>query len=218
MPGRAVGLSVPECAVYDDVLPSDRAAYASEHAPPRPIFGSRSRLPSLAVSTEGRPPERRSGARNFRNRQMKWAQERRKALAKRPQPAVRRPESRAIPQIRFSDSGWQTIGRAAMQHQIPAGELVRADALALAEDRPDALPDAFERRFLARGRRGDAGGRSRPCRGRLRRRVQGRNATARRARGRWTGCAATRALPGLPTKTAARSGHGVGRIKFPCVA
>ena len=50
---------------------------------------------------------------------------------------VRRPHS-----IRFSDPEWNLIGRAAMRHGIPAGELVRAGALALAEDRLGASPPA----------------------------------------------------------------------------
>ena len=43
---------------------------------------------------------------------------------------ARRPRS-----IRFADSEWNLIGQAAMRHGIPAGELARAGALALAEDR-----------------------------------------------------------------------------------
>ena len=50
---------------------------------------------------------------------------------------VRRPHS-----IRFSDSEWNLIGRAAMRHGTPAGELVRSGALALAEDRLGASPPA----------------------------------------------------------------------------
>ena len=42
--------------------------------------------------------------------------------------------------IRFSDSEWQVIERAATRHGIPAGELVRAGALALAEDRLGEAP------------------------------------------------------------------------------
>ncbi len=49
--------------------------------------------------------------------------------------AARRPRS-----IRFSDSEWNLIERAAARHGIPAGELVRAGALALAEDRLGESP------------------------------------------------------------------------------
>ncbi len=51
--------------------------------------------------------------------------------------AARQPRS-----IRFSDSEWQVIERAATRHGIPAGELVRAGALALAEDRLGEAPPA----------------------------------------------------------------------------
>ena len=50
---------------------------------------------------------------------------------------ARRPRS-----IRFSDSEWELVERAAARHGIPAGELVRAGALALAEDRLGEHPPA----------------------------------------------------------------------------
>jgi len=50
---------------------------------------------------------------------------------------ARRPRS-----IRFADSEWNLIGQAALRHGIPAGELVRAGALALAEDRLGEPPPA----------------------------------------------------------------------------
>ena len=53
------------------------------------------------------------------------------------QSAARQPRS-----IRFSDSEWQVIERAATRHGIPPGELVRAGALALAEDRLAESPPA----------------------------------------------------------------------------
>ena len=43
---------------------------------------------------------------------------------------ARRPHS-----IRFSDSEWSLIARAAARHGLSAGELVRSGALAVAEDR-----------------------------------------------------------------------------------
>jgi len=43
---------------------------------------------------------------------------------------ARRPRS-----IRFSDSEWKLIERAAARHGIPAGELIRSGALAAAENR-----------------------------------------------------------------------------------
>ena len=50
---------------------------------------------------------------------------------------TRRPRS-----IRFADSEWNLIEQAALRHGIPAGELVRAGALALAEDRLGESPPA----------------------------------------------------------------------------
>ena len=50
---------------------------------------------------------------------------------------ARRPHS-----IRFSDSEWDLIERAAARHGIPAGELVRSGAIALAEDRLGEAPPA----------------------------------------------------------------------------
>ena len=50
---------------------------------------------------------------------------------------ARRPRS-----IRFADSEWNVIEQAALRHGIPAGELIRKAALALAEDRLGASPPA----------------------------------------------------------------------------
>ena len=50
---------------------------------------------------------------------------------------ARRPRS-----IRFADSEWKLIEQAALRHGIPAGELVRTGALALAEDRLGESPPA----------------------------------------------------------------------------
>ncbi len=50
---------------------------------------------------------------------------------------ARRPRS-----IRFADSEWKLVEQAALRHGIPAGELVRAGALALAEDRLGESPPA----------------------------------------------------------------------------
>ena len=50
---------------------------------------------------------------------------------------ARRPRS-----IRFADSEWNLIEQAALRHGIPAGELVRTGALALAEDRLGESPPA----------------------------------------------------------------------------
>ena len=50
---------------------------------------------------------------------------------------ARRPRS-----IRFADSEWSLIHQAALRHGIPAGQLVRAGALALAEDRLGESPQA----------------------------------------------------------------------------
>ena len=50
---------------------------------------------------------------------------------------ARRPHS-----VRFSDAEWNLIERASARHGIPAGELVRAGATALAEDRLGEAPPA----------------------------------------------------------------------------
>ncbi len=50
---------------------------------------------------------------------------------------TRRPHS-----IRFSDSEWRLIEKAATRHGVPVGELVRAGALAIAEDRLGEAPSA----------------------------------------------------------------------------
>ena len=50
---------------------------------------------------------------------------------------ARRPRS-----IRFADSEWNVIEQAALRHGVPAGELIRKAALALAEDRLGASPPA----------------------------------------------------------------------------
>ncbi len=50
---------------------------------------------------------------------------------------ARRPHS-----IRFSDSEWKLIEKAATRHGVPVGELARAGALAIAEDRLSEAPSA----------------------------------------------------------------------------
>ena len=46
-----------------------------------------------------------------------------------------RSDARKPRSVRFSDSEWSLVERAAARQGIPAGELVRSGALALAEDR-----------------------------------------------------------------------------------
>ena len=46
-----------------------------------------------------------------------------------------RSEARRPRSIRFADSEWNLIEQAALRHGVPAGELVRAGAITLAEDR-----------------------------------------------------------------------------------
>ena len=53
-----------------------------------------------------------------------------------------RGDARQPHSVRFSDSEWNLIERAAARHGIPAGELVRAGAIALAEDRLGEAPPA----------------------------------------------------------------------------
>ena len=53
-----------------------------------------------------------------------------------------RNDARQPHSIRFSDSEWNLIERAAARHGSSAGELVRAGAIALAEDRLGEAPPA----------------------------------------------------------------------------
>ena len=57
-------------------------------------------------------------------------------------PSPNRSDARRPRSIRFADSEWNLIEQAALRHGIPAGELVRAGALALAEDRLGESPPA----------------------------------------------------------------------------
>ena len=57
-------------------------------------------------------------------------------------PSQNRSDARRPRSIRFADSEWNLIGQAALRHGIPAGELVRDGALALAEDRLGESPPA----------------------------------------------------------------------------
>lgn len=57
-------------------------------------------------------------------------------------PSRNRSDARRPRSIRFADSEWNLIEQAALRHGIPAGELVRAGALALAEDRLGESPPA----------------------------------------------------------------------------
>ena len=50
-------------------------------------------------------------------------------------PDENRSDARRSHSIRFSDSEWSLVERAAGRHGIPAAELVRSSALAAAEDR-----------------------------------------------------------------------------------
>lgn len=55
---------------------------------------------------------------------------------------VKRSNTRSPRSIRFSGSEWSLIERAAAQHGIPAGELVRSGAVAAAENRLGERPPA----------------------------------------------------------------------------
>ncbi|MCY4590097.1 MAG: hypothetical protein OXE86_05930 [Alphaproteobacteria bacterium] len=57
-------------------------------------------------------------------------------------PNRKRCDARKPRSIRFADSEWKLVERAAARHGIPAGEVVRAGALALAEDRLGEPPPA----------------------------------------------------------------------------
>ncbi|MDE2978243.1 MAG: hypothetical protein OXU63_12075 [Acidobacteriota bacterium] len=61
----------------------------------------------------------------------------------RSDPVESRGDARRPRSIRFSDSEWSLIERAAARHGVPAGELVRAGALAIAEDRLGEAPPAM---------------------------------------------------------------------------
>ena len=65
-------------------------------------------------------------------------------------PAGKRTDARRPHSIRFSDSEWRLIEKAATRHGVPVGELVRAGALAIAEDRlGEALPATLSPGHLA---------------------------------------------------------------------
>ena len=66
----------------------------------------------------------------------------RKSSATGNKPSPNRGDARRPRSIRFADSEWNLIEQAALRHGIPAGELVRAAALALAEDRLGESPPA----------------------------------------------------------------------------
>lgn len=74
----------------------------------------------------------------------------RRSSGSRSNPVERRGDPRRPRSIRFSDSEWTLIERAAVRHGIPVGELVRAGALAIAEDRlGEALPATLSSGHLA---------------------------------------------------------------------
>ena len=65
-------------------------------------------------------------------------------------PAGKRSDARQPHSIRFSDSEWRLIEKAASRHGVPVGELVRTGALAIAEDRlGEALPVTLSPGHLA---------------------------------------------------------------------
>ena len=65
-------------------------------------------------------------------------------------PGGTRTDARRPHSIRFSDSEWRLIEKAATRHGVPVGELVRAGALAIAEDRlGEALPATLSPGHLA---------------------------------------------------------------------
>lgn len=57
-------------------------------------------------------------------------------------PSRNRSDSRRPRSIRFADSEWNLIEQAALRHGVPAGQLVRTGAIALAEDRLGESPPA----------------------------------------------------------------------------
>ena len=65
-----------------------------------------------------------------------------KSIATGNKPSQNRSDARRPRSIRFADSEWILIQQAAMRHGIAAGELVRAGAIALAEDRLGESPPA----------------------------------------------------------------------------
>ena len=66
----------------------------------------------------------------------------RKSSGTGPKISRNRNDSRRPRSIRFADSEWNLIEQASLRHGIPAGELVRTAALALAEDRLGESPPA----------------------------------------------------------------------------
>ena len=63
--------------------------------------------------------------------------------ATRRKPDPERSDARRPHSIRFSDSEWKLVERAAGRHGIPVGELVRSIAVAVAEDRLGEAPPAM---------------------------------------------------------------------------
>ena len=65
-------------------------------------------------------------------------------------PAEIRSDARQPRSIRFSDSEWSLIERAAARHGIPAGEFIRSGAIAAAEDRlGEPLPASLSKGHAA---------------------------------------------------------------------
>ncbi len=61
---------------------------------------------------------------------------------KAPRKKQKRPGTRRSRSIRFSDSEWRLVEQAASRHGMPAGEFVRSEVLAAAEESPPASPEA----------------------------------------------------------------------------
>ena len=67
----------------------------------------------------------------------------RNSPATRRKPDPKRSDARRPHSIRFSDSEWKLVERAAARHGVAVGELVRSSAVAAAEDRLGAAPPAM---------------------------------------------------------------------------
>lgn len=59
---------------------------------------------------------------------------------KAPRKKQKRPGTRRSRSIRFSDSEWRLVEQAASRHGMPAGEFVRSEVLAAAEEGPPVSP------------------------------------------------------------------------------
>ena len=96
--------------------------------------------PAGRLRTVSTTPAVGIGAANRSGEDRKMPRSDRKNPGTGSKPGRNRSDARRPHSIRFSDSEWNLIERAAGRHGIPVGELVRSSALAAAEDRLGGPP------------------------------------------------------------------------------